>query len=81
MNSLLFLAPFSGGTEKREAAAPKASGCLMGGPVPFCDLNHRLAILDASLGRNSRIGSVHWKAFRVRRSVDHARTPRERRAT
>src|SRR6266853_2738284 len=31
MNSLLFLAPFSWGTEKREAAAPKASGCFMGG--------------------------------------------------
>ena len=28
---LLFLAPFSWGTEKREAAAPKASGCFMGG--------------------------------------------------
>src|SRR6266850_5875666 len=31
MNSLLFLAPFSWGTQKREAAAPKASGCFMGG--------------------------------------------------
>ncbi len=28
---LLFLAPFSWGTQKREAAAPKASGCFMGG--------------------------------------------------
>jgi hypothetical protein len=26
-----FLAPFSWGTQKREAAAPKASGCFMGG--------------------------------------------------
>src|SRR6266850_687453 len=31
MNFLLFLAPFSWGTQKREAAAPKASGCFMGG--------------------------------------------------
>src|SRR5216683_8264127 len=31
MNFLLFRAPFSWGTEKREAAAPKASGCFMGG--------------------------------------------------
>src|SRR5258707_8523065 len=31
MNVLLFLAPFSWGTQKREAAAPKASGCFMGG--------------------------------------------------
>jgi hypothetical protein len=36
----------------------------------MCDLKHRLAILEASLGRNSRIGSVHWKAFRVHRSVE-----------
>jgi hypothetical protein len=28
---LLFLAPFFWGTQKREAAAPKASGCFMGG--------------------------------------------------
>ena len=28
---LLFLAPFSWGTQKREAAAPKARGCFMGG--------------------------------------------------
>jgi len=28
---LLFLAPFSWGTPKREAAAPKANGCFMGG--------------------------------------------------
>jgi hypothetical protein len=28
---LLFLAPFSWGTQKREAAAPKVSGCFMGG--------------------------------------------------
>src|SRR6266849_6494185 len=28
---LLFLAPFSWGTRTREAAAPKASGCFMGG--------------------------------------------------
>jgi len=28
---LLFLAPFSGGTQKREDAAPKASGCFLGG--------------------------------------------------
>jgi hypothetical protein len=28
---LLFLAPFSWGTQKREAAAPKASGCFLGG--------------------------------------------------
>jgi len=26
-----FFAPFSWGTQKREAAAPKASGCFMGG--------------------------------------------------
>lgn len=26
-----FLAPFSWGTQKREAAAPKAIGCFMGG--------------------------------------------------
>ncbi len=32
---LLFLAPFSWGTQKREAAAPKASGCFMGGT---CDV-------------------------------------------
>ena len=31
MNFLLFLAPFFWGTQKREAAAPKASGCFMGG--------------------------------------------------
>src|SRR6266404_6201915 len=31
MNFLLFLAPFSWGTQKREAAAPKVSGCFMGG--------------------------------------------------
>src|SRR5438445_11713325 len=31
MDFLLFLAPFSWGTQKREAAAPKASGCFMGG--------------------------------------------------
>src|SRR5882762_11040631 len=31
MNVLLFLAPFSWGTQKREAAAPKASGCFTGG--------------------------------------------------
>jgi hypothetical protein len=31
MNFLLFPAPFSWGTQKREAAAPKASGCFMGG--------------------------------------------------
>src|SRR5467141_3029948 len=31
MNFLLFLAPFSWGTQKREASAPKASGCFMGG--------------------------------------------------
>jgi hypothetical protein len=31
MNFLLFLAPFSWGTQKRVAAAPKASGCFMGG--------------------------------------------------
>jgi len=35
MNFLLFLAPFSWGTQKREAAAPKASGCFMGGT---CDV-------------------------------------------
>ncbi len=29
--NLLFLAPFSWGTQKREAAAPKARGCFMGG--------------------------------------------------
>src|SRR6266478_651746 len=28
---LPFLAPFSWGTQKREAAAPKVSGCFMGG--------------------------------------------------
>jgi len=33
MNFLLFLAPFSWGTQKREAAAPKASGCFMGGDL------------------------------------------------
>jgi len=27
----VFLAPFSWGTQKREAAAPKASGCFVGG--------------------------------------------------
>src|SRR6266446_6819017 len=32
---LLFLAPFSWGMPKREAAAPKASGCFMGGT---CDV-------------------------------------------
>jgi hypothetical protein len=32
---LLFLAPFSWGTQKREAAAPKASGCFMGGTCAF----------------------------------------------
>src|SRR5260370_8826915 len=31
MNFLFFLAPFSWGTQKREAAAPKASACFMGG--------------------------------------------------
>ncbi len=31
MNFLLFLAPFSWGTQKREAAAPKANGCFLGG--------------------------------------------------
>ena len=31
MNFLLFFAPFSWGTQTREAAAPKASGCFMGG--------------------------------------------------
>jgi len=31
MNFLLFLAPFSWSTQKREAAAPKVSGCFMGG--------------------------------------------------
>ncbi len=31
MNFLLFLAPFSWGTQKREAAAPKVSGCFVGG--------------------------------------------------
>src|ERR1700674_2143751 len=30
-----FLAPFSWGTQKREAAAPKASGCFMGGTCAF----------------------------------------------
>jgi len=36
-----------------------------------CDLKHRLAVSEASLGRNSRIGSVHWKAaFEVHRSVE-----------
>ena len=30
---LLFRAPFSWGTQKREAAAPKASGCFMGGTL------------------------------------------------
>ena len=29
--NLLFSAPFSWGTQKREAAAPKTSGCFMGG--------------------------------------------------
>ncbi len=33
--NLLFLAPFSWGTQKREAAAPKARGCFVGGP---CDV-------------------------------------------
>jgi hypothetical protein len=32
---LLFLAPFSSGTQKREAAAPKASGALWEGPATF----------------------------------------------
>lgn len=31
MNVSPFSAPFSWGTEKREAAAPKPSGCFMGG--------------------------------------------------
>src|SRR5712664_2963440 len=31
MNVSPFLAPFSRGTQKREAAAPKVSGCFMGG--------------------------------------------------
>src|SRR5882724_979859 len=31
MNFLLFLAPFSWGTQKRVASASKASGCFMGG--------------------------------------------------
>src|SRR5207249_4060768 len=35
MNFLLFLAPFSWGTQKREAAAPKASGRFTGGT---CDV-------------------------------------------
>jgi hypothetical protein len=32
---LLFLPHFSGAPEKREASAPKASGCFMGGALGF----------------------------------------------
>ncbi len=38
----------------------------------MCDLNHRLAISEASVGRNCKIGTVQWNAaFGVYRLAAH----------
>src|SRR6266550_2486436 len=65
-----FSAPFSWGTQS-EGFCSQGERLHSGREPRGGDLKHRLAILEASLDRNSRIESVHWKAaFRVHRSVE-----------
>src|SRR6266478_1530128 len=52
MNFLLFLAPFSWGTQKRVAAAPKASGCFMGGTCVLLGRNRESRSREAAGRRN-----------------------------
>src|SRR6267143_4090913 len=47
-----FSCPIFLGHPKARASASKASGCFMGGNAMVCDLNHRLAISEESVGRN-----------------------------
>jgi hypothetical protein len=85
MNFLLFLAPFSWGTEKREAAAPKGSGCFMGGT---CAVREERAqeLARSSAQGNSRqkkvpaeLSTIGGHGERSARSRRHFSKPRIRR--
>ena len=53
-----FFCPSFLGHPKARAAASKASGCFMGGTHDVCDLNHRLASSEASVGRNVALREI-----------------------
>jgi hypothetical protein len=42
---------FPGALKSERPLLPRRAGALWEGPVPFCDLNHRLAAFEPSVGR------------------------------
>src|SRR6266404_4705892 len=71
MNFSPFSCPIFLGHAEARAAASKASGCFMGGTHDVCDLNHRLAISEASVGRKKSCSQLRlkvrgWVVFAIR---------------
>ncbi len=53
-----FSAPVFWGTQKRGLLLPKQAAALWEGPTLVCDLNHRLASSEASVGRNVALREI-----------------------
>jgi hypothetical protein len=56
-----FFCPIFRGTQKRRLLLPRQAAALWEGTQRLCDLNHRLAISEASVGRKKSCGHLNLK--------------------